>query len=165
MARYNTLADSLAAVAGNRSNTIAVSTAIESLVGHAVASSHVVVLVPDVSVAFSIGNIGRMVVPLVILNSNIFCVKLCKTISTYRPDFELPSSDRFEEHRLRATASLVDPLLQGAPEVSSLQVVSTSRSAHVCVHHAVALQATGASPVSGYLLIHNFKMMNNYFGK
>merc|ERR1739842_119295 len=118
-------------MAGNSSNTVSVATAIESLVGNAVAGSHVVVLVPDVSVALSPGNVGLMVVP--------------------RPDFKLSASDRFKEHGLRAAARLVDPLLQGAPEVASLQVASPGRGAHVCVHHAVTLQAAGPSPVSGHL--------------
>merc|ERR1719362_1697411 len=126
LARY----DCLAAMAGNSSNTVSVATAIEPLVRSAVPSSHVVVLVPDVSVALSPRNVGRMVVP--------------------RPDFKLSTRDRFEEHRLRAATTLVDPLLQGALEVASLQVISTSRGAHISISHAIALQsareATSSAP-------------------
>ena len=50
---------------GNGSNTVSVATAIESLVGNTVASSHVVVLVPDVSVTLGIRDVRLMVVPLV----------------------------------------------------------------------------------------------------
>ena len=55
-------------MAGNSSNTVSVATAIESLVGNAVPSSHVVVLIPDVSVALSPWDVGRMVVPLITLD-------------------------------------------------------------------------------------------------
>ena len=54
LARY----DCLATMTGNGSNTVSVATAVEPLVRNAVPSSHVVVLVPDVSVALGPRNVG-----------------------------------------------------------------------------------------------------------
>ena len=85
MARYETVCLALAAMAGNSSNTVSVATAIESLVGNTVASSHVVVLIPDVSVALSPWDVGRMVVPLVRLNFIIFWVKMGEKYLPPRP--------------------------------------------------------------------------------
>ena len=51
-------------MAGYSADTVRVAAATEALVGDAVAGTHVVGLVPDVSIALSIGNVGLMVIPL-----------------------------------------------------------------------------------------------------
>ena len=50
----------LAPMAGDSSNTVSIATSTEPflLVGNAVSSAHVVLLVPDVSVTLSIGDVG-----------------------------------------------------------------------------------------------------------
>ena len=57
-------------MAGYSADTVRVAAATEALVGDAVAGTHVVGLVPDVSIALSPGNVLRLqVIPLVRVNS------------------------------------------------------------------------------------------------
>ena len=61
-------------MAGYSADTVRVAAATEALVGDAVAGTHVVGLVPDVSIALSPGNVLRLkVIPLVRAKSYLMC--------------------------------------------------------------------------------------------
>merc|ERR1711990_55955 len=76
-----------AANADNVSNTVAISTSSEALVGCVVACAHVVTLVPDLSLAGGIRHWPVLTVPIMVVP---------------RPDFKLSSSVGLEEHCLRS---------------------------------------------------------------
>merc|ERR1711944_150003 len=75
-----------AADTDNVADTFAISTASEALVGSAVACAHVVLLVPDLSLAGGIRHWPMLAVPLMVVP---------------RPDFKLGPTVGFEEHCLR----------------------------------------------------------------
>merc|ERR1711863_13999 len=106
----------LAANADNVSNTVAISTSSEALVGCAVACAHVVTLVPDLSLAGGIRHWPMFIVPIMVVP---------------RPDFKLRSAVGLEEHCLRSKWA-TSPLDDVAPQSSFSEVVSTLRRGNVC---------------------------------
>merc|ERR1719305_1955695 len=106
----------LAANADNVSNTVAISTSSEALVGCAVACTHVVTFVPDLSLAGGIRHWPMFVIPIMVVP---------------RPDFKLSSAVGLEEHCLRSKWA-TSPLDDVAPQSSFSEVVSTFRRGNIC---------------------------------
>merc|ERR1712055_120766 len=105
-----------AADTDNVSHAVAISTASEALVGCAVTRSHVVLLVPDLSLASGVRHRPMFAVPIMVVP---------------RPDFKLSSTVGFEEHCLRSKWAS-SPLDDIAPHSSFSEVVATLRRGNIC---------------------------------
>merc|ERR1711863_10811 len=108
--------DISAANADNVSHTVAISTPSEALVGCAVACAHVVLLVPDLSLACGVRHRPVFTVPFMVVP---------------RPDFKLSSTVGLEEHRLRSKRAS-SPLNDIAVQSSLSEVVATLRRGNIC---------------------------------
>merc|ERR1712179_753523 len=105
-----------AADTDNVSHTVAVSTAGEALVGCAVSCTHVVLLVPDLSLACGVRHGPMFAIPIMVVP---------------RPDFKLSSTVGLEEHCLRSKRT-TSPLDDIAVQSSFSEVITTLRRGNIC---------------------------------